>query len=368
MIFRLDDLKNVCNIILSAVDLNSPTLTRDMLELKSESNKLHMYITNKEYYVEFILPLNKEENFHATVNAQIFLKLLSKITTDVVEFKIKDNSLIIVGNGTYKLPMIFNDDSLMELPKIEIDNETLKFDIEGNKLYSITKFNVKQQSTGYITDNVQKLVFVDENGALTFTSTACANKFSLEKPVKMFLDAKLVKMFSLFKNKEVHFSMGFDTLSGNIVQQKVRFDIGDIIITAILPQEDTFNKPFKAKEIRALVNKKYDYSIVFNRVDLTQILGRLSLLSDDTMMCNIDFKTECVEVFDTSCNSSEKLYYNNEVDFKSSYESAVNISTLKSMLDCFSDQYLTLSFGDGNAYILSSGNVYMVIPEGNRKS
>ena len=53
------------------------------------------------------LPVTGDNGFHATVNAALFLKLIPQITTDNIELNIKDNLLIVRGNGTYKLPLIY---------------------------------------------------------------------------------------------------------------------------------------------------------------------------------------------------------------------------------------------------------------------
>lgn len=370
MILRLEDLKNVCNVILSSVDLKSPTIARDTLEMKIEDKQLYLCVTNREYYIKLRIPVNTEEKFHTTVNAQLFLKLISKITTDTVEFTISGNTLIIKGNGTYKLPMIFDGESLLILPEINISNVTLSFDIDGNQLYSISKYNAKQILTGYKSDEIQEMVYVDENGAATFTTGACVNKFVLDKPVKMLLSQKLVKLFSLFKDKTVSFSMGFDAnpISESQIQQKVKFDVDDIVITAILRDESTFKRKFPLTAVRNEANSDFDYHIVFNRNELLQVLSRLMLFSNISTDGDVDFYKDYLEVFDSTGTSSEKIYYNNEIDMDEIYKSRINLDTLKSTLDCFTDQYIKLSFGNSRAFVISSGDIYMVIPEGIRNN
>ena len=132
MIIRIEDLKNVSQTILTAVDSNELSIITETLELKIENNILYMNVTNREYYAQVKLNMNNEEEFHATVNANLFLKLVSQITTDTVEFSISGNSLVIKANGTYKLPLIYDDDKLLELPIINIDNITSEFDIDGD--------------------------------------------------------------------------------------------------------------------------------------------------------------------------------------------------------------------------------------------
>ena len=75
---------------------------------------------------------------------------------------------------------------------------------------------------------------MDEKGAITFTNGACVNSFTLEQPVKLLFNNRLVKLFKLFKDESVKFTIGYDPISDDIIQTKVRFATSDIIITAIL--------------------------------------------------------------------------------------------------------------------------------------
>ena len=49
---------------------------------------------------------------------------------------------------------------------------------------------------GVVSNPIQRLYYMDERGAVTFTSGACINNFTLEKPVKILLNNKLVKLFN----------------------------------------------------------------------------------------------------------------------------------------------------------------------------
>src|SRR5574344_1393384 len=137
MILRIEDLRGPCSTILTAVDSNEISQLTETLELKVKNNRLLMSVTNKEYYVRVAIDIGSDFDFHATVNANLFLKLIAQTTTDTIEFQVEGNSLIIKGNGRYKLPLIFEDDKLLELPEITLNNVTSEFNISGSILNSI---------------------------------------------------------------------------------------------------------------------------------------------------------------------------------------------------------------------------------------
>ena len=265
MIIKTENLKNVSQTILTAVDSNELSILTETLELIVKDSVLYMNVTNREYYASVKLKIDYTEEFHATVNANLFLKLIAQLTTDTVEFNVNNNNLEIKSNGNYKIPLIYDDEKLLELPKINIDNVTNAFDIDSSVLISILQYNSKQLNVGVISKPVQKMYYVDEEGAITFTNGACINSFKLEKPVKMLLNNRLVKLFKLFKDKTVHFTMGYDSISDEIVQTKVRFASDDVDITAILSCDDTMISSVPVTAIRSRANNNYPYSINLNK-------------------------------------------------------------------------------------------------------
>lgn len=48
------------------------------------------------------------------------------------------------------------------------------------------------------------MYYFDKDGALTFTSGACVNKFTANVQSKLLFNDRLVKLFKLFKDASVH--------------------------------------------------------------------------------------------------------------------------------------------------------------------
>ena len=69
-----------CSTISGALDSSELSVITETLELKTEENILYMNVTNREYYVSVKIDIDENESFHATVNAGLFLKLISQIT------------------------------------------------------------------------------------------------------------------------------------------------------------------------------------------------------------------------------------------------------------------------------------------------
>lgn len=372
MILKTKKLQEVCSKILPAVEASDISNILDTLQLKTVNKVLCLSVTNKEYFVEVKLDVTEEAEFNATVNASLFLKLVSQVTAEDIELTVSDSVLNVKANGTYKFPLIFEGDHLMELPTIEVCNVVKEFDVSSSILNSILVYNAKELDKGTISRPVQKLFYVDEHGAITFTTGACVNSFELSQPVKILLNRRLVKLFKLFQDCSVKFRLAYDTVdeSSDIIQTKVQFIADDISITCILSCDDNMITQIPVNAIRGRADSLYPYSVVISKGELLQTLSRLMLFtsssSDIEYKTNILFKfsKDCVSISDVREENKENIpYLNKESGITENYTATLDILDLKLTLDTCTESSITFYFGDGNAFVLSRGAVKNVIPE-----
>ncbi len=363
MRIKTKEFKSAAKTILYALDSKDKNLFSETLELKTEGNILHLNVTNRAYYVSVKFNLGYEDNFHATVNAQLFLNLISKLTTDEIELTATDRVIKINANGEYKLPMIYHDNSLLELPKIEIGNQTGSMNINSDILISINLFNSKELIRGVIAKPVQNYYYIDEFGAITFTSGACVNNFSLEQPIKILLDDKVVKLFKLFKQDEnVEFAIGQDAVSDTITQTKVKFSTPIVEITAILPDSGLISSvPVSA--IRGMATNTYAHSVVIESDLLVDALNRILLFNDANTYGFFEFTRDTLTIFDYSRENKETLTLMNECPTLDSYTLATDLANFKLILEGIEDEYITINFGNHKAIVVKKNSVTNVIPE-----
>ena len=370
MIIKTVEFKEACTKILNAIDSNELSTLTETLELKTKDRVLYLNVTNKEYYASVKFQLEHDEMFHATVNAYLFLKLIAQLTAEYVEMTCHDTFVNVKANGNYKIPLIFDGDKLLELPSIVIENKTVEMNIAGEILESILQYNSKELLKGTIAKPVQKMFYVDNEGCITFTSGACVNSFTLEKPIKILLNNRLVKLFKLFKDSMVRFTLGYDALSETLIQTKVSFETENISLTAILSCDDALLNTVPVKSIRGRANNNYPYSIVLSRDALVQAINRLLLFSagygskENIKPYSVfEFTNDQVVLYDANKENVETLKYQNNTFVDGQYSMTLDLVDFKTVLDGCSDQYVTLNFGDGKAMVLLRGNIRNVIPQ-----
>ena len=370
MIIRSDEFKKICNTVLSATDGSELSTLTETLELKTIGNVLYLNVTNKEYYASVKFQLDHEEAFHASVNANLFLKLVAAITSDQIELTIHDTYMNIKANGNYKIPLIFENDRLMEVPAINIENPTLEMTIASSILESIVNYNSKQLAIGTVAKPVQKMFYIDNEGCITFTTGACINSFTLEKPMKVLLNARLVNLFKLFKGTAVNFTLGYDPISETIIQTKVSFKTDKITLTAVTGCDDNLLNQVPAASIRGRANKAYPNNVVVNVAAITEAINRLLLFSAGygskenlkPYSC-FDFTPENVVIYDTKRENTEVLAYQNGTVLTEPYSMTLDLIEFKKILDGCTEQYVTLNFGDHQACVVTRGAIKNVLPE-----
>mgnify|MGYP003292540774 CR=1 FL=1 len=260
MNIRIEELKELANTLAAAVDSSDVTNTSECVELKTADSKLYLIISGSDYYVKAELTVFTDEDLHATVNASTLLKLISKTTATAVEFKIEDRFLIMKGNGTYKLPLIYDGDEMLTIPTPPAMEDICTTKFNYNTLESVSVYNSKELAKAKVIINpIQKLYLVDANGCVTFTTGACINSFDtgLDRPV--FFSSKVVNLFKLFKgNDSVNFTLG---KTGE--QLKYKFESNNVSLTCVHPAGDISSYPVAS--IRGMANEdNYENKVILN--------------------------------------------------------------------------------------------------------
>ena len=341
MILRTDILQKSCEKILAAVDSNVLNTITETLEIKIKDGIFSMAITNREYYVNIKFNANTNEELHATVDAILFLKLIGKVTSETIELTSNNNNLLVKCNGNYKLPLIYEDEKLLEIPTIEMDTVQEEFSISGEILNSIIDFNSKELSKGAITRPVQRLYYVDGNGCITFTSGACINKFNVNMNSKLLMNDKLIKLFRLFKKD-------------NVIQVKVGHkQLGEdmtstvIDISAILASDEKLFQGYPVTAIRGRVNDEYPYSISVNKILTIQAIDRLMLFTNtsttlDEYLIKLTFNNNALIISDYKGNNVEQVTYANESNITDSYEAFIDSRDFSKTLQSCSNQIVKI--------------------------
>lgn len=95
----------------SAGASNSAMLALTSLMLiRLENNTLTLETTDMINYLYVATTVDCTDTLYAVVNADLFVKLINKCTSEYTELTIKDGTLVVHSNGTYIIPMQLDED------------------------------------------------------------------------------------------------------------------------------------------------------------------------------------------------------------------------------------------------------------------
>jgi hypothetical protein len=377
-IIKTDELKECCTKILAAVDNSDSTNTdAGILQLTVVENKLILAVTNGEYFVEVKKDLTGSvTDFKASIGATLFLKLMTQVTTETVEFKVSNQTLLVQANGLYKIPLVFQGESMYELARIDLEQVKANTQVSSKNLYDIMNYNTKEITKAIQTTlrPVQKMYLLDSNGCITFTARgACINAFDVPnfEGVKVLLNQKLVKLFKLFdKDELVEVEVGTKTITPEITQDRIILTGNKLRISAILGCDSDLVNTIPVEAIRAKATYSYNYEVSLSKELLIQAINRLTLLSTFGTVqakpyCKFVFNKNGVTIYDTRQENSEVVSYSNPVYALEGegYETILDVTNLKATIEGCAESQITVKMGTHNAILVEFANIKNVVSE-----
>lgn len=367
MVIKSKQLQEVCRKVLSAADNSSISAVTESLEIILANKQLEMRTTNFEYFVSITMAVESEEELHATVNANKFLSLVSHITTEDVEMYLTDKCLIIKANGEYKLPLVYDGVSMLTVPEITLSNVLATTAISKEALHSITNYNSKTVSKETSAKPTQKLYYIDDQGALTFSECACVNTFNLDSSLRLLITDRLVKLFKLFTEDSVVLKFSSEASSSGKEITKVQFKSDTVNLVSAVPSTTELLAQVPVSAIRGWVTAEYPHEVSLNTEEVLQTIARLGVFTPATMYrprSKFVFGENDVTIFDPTGQNFEKLSYSSVMlPINNEYSLELDLGDLTSALSSGNESHFNLRFGNKRAVVIRRGHIANVIPE-----
>lgn len=370
MIVRTDVFKEICTKILAAVDTSVNTPITGTIALTAKEGLFCVVCTNMRYYVEVRTEVDIESQFEAAINAGAFLKLISQVTTEVVEMSLKDTYLLVKANGTYKFPLVYDGENLLRLPTIEVGDVVCRVEVPTSALSSMLTYNMKElnKSKGQVQNTAQRMFYLDQHGCITHTATgACINTFELSEPFKILIPQQVVKLFKLFKDDNVALTVGEAQVTADITQVRIKLETPSVTLSAALPFDSRMLDEVPAEILRSKAAAAYPYFATFEKSDFVAAINRLLAVSHTELSFGsygeLLFSPTELTLLDVREDNTDKVFYTGEVQLDQDYSAVVDLEDLKLTLEACSEQYVTLYFGDSKAIVVSRAGVKNLIPE-----
>jgi len=284
--------------------------------------------------------IKTEEPANITMNADMFKNLIDKLTTKTVSLEIKDKYLEVVGNGTYKMEIVYDDNQVLVMKNIDkdlakegtvkntIDRKILQAALDYNEVSAAKTVEVLFETGAYMGDEI---ITTDE-------VLATVTHQSLVKGSKFLFKYSTLHLISVFEKDELDF----------LVNGK------DFLITdGINAVRGTFLdgvEEYPSNEVLAWVTGNPDAKFVtVNTKDVVEALDRLSIFVTPYDNDRVDFEFRGKTLSIKSNQSKAVEVINVEAAQEANDVLALSLTPLKLQLATIKKEKINLYYSEAQS-------------------
>lgn len=346
-------MKEAVNKAIKGAGFNNLIPITSMIGIKLSDGKLRLLTTDMTNTLCIIIDKVAGEDMDITVDADKFGKLIAKTTSEDVDLSVKDDVLYVKANGTYKIPLVSDEEGLISFPDIKSDLSLI-----GNwgnvKLSSIMQaYNINRPAlaktlenpalTGYYCGDM--VISTDAN-VITFNNF---KMFAGDFP-PMLISAQQMALLSLFGEEDINVTSDPTTIIFATATQIIEGSLMEGI-------ED-----FPAEEVNAYLDEAFTSSCKVPKDLLLSVLDRLALFIEpyDKNGAYFTFGRKGINIHSKKDASTETINYVESKNFEQ-FICCVDIPMLKEQLQANPDDTVKICYGNENALKIESGKVTQVI-------
>lgn len=345
-------MKEAVNKAIKGAGFNNLIPITSMIGIKLSEGKLRLITTDMTNTLCIIIDKVAGDDMDITVDADKFGKLIAKTTSEDIDLSVKDDILFVKANGTYKIPLISDEEGLISFPDIKDLSENKEADCK-TKLSSVMQaYNINKSAlaktlenpalTGYYCGDT--VISTDAN-VITFNQF---KMFDNDEPI--LISAQQMQLLTLNTEEDIDV-----LISGNSIQ----FVTEDVVIDGALMEgiED-----FPANEVNAYLDEAFTSSCKVPKDLLLSVLDRLALFIEpyDKNGAYFTFGRKGINIHSKKDASTETINYVESKDF-APFVCCVDIPMLKEQLQANPDDTVKICYGNENALKIESGKVTQVI-------
>lgn len=355
MKIKTEILNKLIGVAYKAAGNNKLIPITQMIGIKLENSELTLSATDSfnTLYIDNKVE-SSDESINVCVNADLISKLVSKFTCEFTELVLKENYLLVVGNGEYKLDLLLDDEGkAFRFPTKEISAEAKLQEIETAKIVDMKNYGEKSLAqtldepdlVAYFVNNeyaisTDRNIMTVINNGYTETPLTLRSKF-----VELLTNMKEKIKLSIWRNNttgEVNLYATDDEIR---LFSKVNGIVEDYPYEAIKNLVDTSEFSVKAK-----INVK----------ELLAVLDRISLFVTpyDSNEISIHLASSKLYISSVKATGVEVVKLN-DIDSEATWKGKIDIEMLASQLDTFTKDEIDIYFGD--CIKLTENNVIKLI-------
>lgn len=289
------------------------------------------------------------DDFYVVVQADIFSKLVAKITTETITLTLKENSLEVKGNGTYSIELPLDEEGqLIKFPEYKFDTKVEKSEINLSTVKVLLNANKAALAqtmevpclTGY---------YFDDKVFTTDSFKVCSTDIKMF-PDKVLLPAELMDLLALMDEEKITVQV-----SGN----KILFSTNNVIVfgSQLEGIED-----YPSEAIDAYLETEFKSVCKLPKGAVLNLLDRLALFvaTYDKNGVYLTFNNEGVLFSSKKSNGTELIKYQGSENFQP-FTCCADIELLKSQISAQDGEVVELWYGHEKAIKMTSGKITQIV-------
>lgn len=342
--------KEAVNKSIKGAGFNNLIPLTGMIGIKLENGQLKLLSTDMINTLEVIIDKVAGEDVSFTIQGDTFSKLISKITSDDIELILNDAVVTIKANGTYKIPLVTDENGLVEFPEIKMDKYKKAPKSEIFLTSIMSAYNINRSSLAKIMDQPELTgYYAGDRTVTTDGNVICINDLNLNIGTKL-ISPQMMSLLTLNSCEKIEFM----ETKNNLI-----FITSDIIIEGpVLEGIDDY--PIEGVE--SYLDEAFPSSCKVPKDLLISVLDRLSLFIEpyDKNGAYFAFGRKGITIHSKKDASTEIINYVDSKNFES-FSCCVDIPLFKDQLLANPDDTIELWYGNENALKIVSGKITQII-------
>ena len=323
-----------------------------IMAIQLKDGKLTLITTDMTNYLYVSGDVSAEEDFYATVRADIMAKFIASLTSENVIFEMTDKYLEVQGNGDYKIDLVLDDGGTMvEFPTFEPCKKKIGT-VSMSKIQTILTTLKPALSKDVVTPCYTNYFVGDSVIATNMNIINMMGEKLFEKAKKpLFISTELMDLIGLCSSDTVEIRNdgdNFDVISDTVQIHSTLFEYTD---------------QYQTDDINGVIEFEYPSTCQIKKNTLLQTLDRIMLFIDDEFsdgVANLKFDKNGLTIESTLSNGSETIEYVS-AEHKEDFECVISAISLKEQAKSFATDNLTICYGREDAIKIVEDNIMSCI-------
>lgn len=344
-------LQNMVAKAMKGASCNKMIPLTGLMAIELKGYKLTLTTTDATNYLYVREDKVEGDDFYVVVQAEMFSKLISKMTCEKVSLELKDNILVVKGNGKYSIELPLDEEGeLIKYPNplggkafvgdaYTINLSTIKLILNTAKSALATTLEVPCY-TGY---------YVGEKVVATDTYKICGINVKLWDDSTL-ISPEMMNLLDIFTDEKIAVYRNGNTMVFNTDNCTVYGTLMDSI------------DDYQIEAINGLLEQGFESSCKLTKSALLQLLDRLALFVSpyDKNGIYLTFTRDGLQIESKQANSTEVIPYIESNNFRD-FTCCVDIEMLQSQVKANTGDGITIHYGEDNAIKIADGNIVQVV-------